>query len=130
MIPPLGVCSGLSARKSTITPGIGVNPQSVAQHRRTPLQPERSPPRRARRPRRGGRALESRATIDQKGPVRFNRLSSKEGGRMGRAATALVGFAGWFALLSILLGLYRIRYVLGGRKAANTFTTDGQDLDD
>ena len=49
---------------------------------------------------------------------------------MGRTATALVGFAGWFALLSVLLGIYRIRYVLGGRKAANTFATDGQDLDD
>jgi uncharacterized MAPEG superfamily protein len=48
---------------------------------------------------------------------------------MGRTATALVGFAGWFALLSILLGLYRIRFVLGGTKAANTFAPDGQDLD-
>jgi uncharacterized MAPEG superfamily protein len=48
---------------------------------------------------------------------------------MGRTATVLVGFAGWFALLSILLGLYRIRFVLGGTKAANTFAPDGQDLD-
>jgi uncharacterized MAPEG superfamily protein len=83
-----------------------------------------------RRGQRGGRALESRPLIDQKGPVRSNRLSSKGGGHMGRTATALVGFAGWFALLSVLLGLYRIRFVLGGTKAANTFATDGQDLDD
>ena len=48
---------------------------------------------------------------------------------MGRTATALVGFAGWFALLSIALGVYRVRLVLGGRKAANTFAPDGQDLD-
>ena len=48
---------------------------------------------------------------------------------MGRTATALVGFAGWFALLSIALGVYRVRLVLGGRKAANTFAPDGQDHD-
>ncbi len=48
---------------------------------------------------------------------------------MGRTATALVGFAGWFALLSIALGLYRVALVLGRSKAVNTFATDGQDLD-
>ena len=48
---------------------------------------------------------------------------------MGRTATALVGFAGWFALLSIALGFYRIWLVLSGTKAANTFATDGQDVD-
>jgi len=48
---------------------------------------------------------------------------------MGRTATALVGFAGWFALLSILLGLYRLRFVVGQQKAVNTFATDGRDLD-
>ncbi|HKA30549.1 MAG TPA: MAPEG family protein, partial [Candidatus Binatia bacterium] len=48
---------------------------------------------------------------------------------MGRTATALVGFAGWFALLSILLGLYRLRFVVGQQKAVNSFATDGQDLD-
>jgi uncharacterized MAPEG superfamily protein len=48
---------------------------------------------------------------------------------MGRTATALVGFGGWFALLSILLGLYRLRFVIGQQKAVNTFATDGQDLD-
>jgi uncharacterized MAPEG superfamily protein len=48
---------------------------------------------------------------------------------MGSTVTALIGFAGWFALLSIVLGLYRVRLVLGGSKAANTFATDGRDLD-
>ena len=47
---------------------------------------------------------------------------------MGATATALVGFAGWLALLSIVLGLYRVQLVLSGRKAANTFATDGRDL--
>ena len=47
---------------------------------------------------------------------------------MGGTATALVGFAGWFALLSIALGLYRLRFVIGG-KAVNAFASDGQDLD-
>ena len=48
---------------------------------------------------------------------------------MGRTATALVGFAGWFALLSIVLGLYRLAIALGRSKPVNTFATDGQDLD-
>lgn len=47
---------------------------------------------------------------------------------MGATATALICFAGWFALLSVGLGLYRGRYVLSG-KAPNTFATDGSDLD-
>jgi uncharacterized MAPEG superfamily protein len=48
---------------------------------------------------------------------------------MGRTATALVGFAGWFTLLSIVMGLYRMRYIFSGEKAANSFATDGRDLD-
>ena len=48
---------------------------------------------------------------------------------MGRTATALVGFGGWLALLSILLGLYRLRFVIGQQKGVNTFAADGQDLD-
>ena len=48
---------------------------------------------------------------------------------MGRTATALVGFAGWFALLSVALGVYRLTFVMGGRKAVNAFASDGQDLD-
>jgi uncharacterized MAPEG superfamily protein len=47
---------------------------------------------------------------------------------MGRTATALVGFAGWLALLTIALALYRMRFVLSG-KALNAFSNDGQDLD-
>lgn len=47
---------------------------------------------------------------------------------MGATATALICFAGWFALLSVLVGLYRGRYVLSG-KAPNTFANDGTDLD-
>ena len=47
---------------------------------------------------------------------------------MGATATALIGFAGWFALLSLVLGLYRVGLVLSGQKAANTFATDGSDL--
>src|SRR5262245_3436189 len=48
---------------------------------------------------------------------------------MGATATALIGFAGWFVLLSIALGLYRSALILGGSKAANSFATDGRDLD-
>jgi uncharacterized MAPEG superfamily protein len=48
---------------------------------------------------------------------------------MGATATALVGFAGWFVLLSIALAVYRVALVFSGRKAANTFATDGRDLD-
>jgi uncharacterized MAPEG superfamily protein len=47
---------------------------------------------------------------------------------MGATATALVGFAGWYALLSIALGVHRIGLVLRGQKVANTFATNGSDL--
>ena len=47
---------------------------------------------------------------------------------MGATARALVGFAGWFVQLSIALAVYRIGLVLSGGKAANTFATDGSDL--
>ncbi|MBI3786017.1 MAG: MAPEG family protein [Deltaproteobacteria bacterium] len=47
---------------------------------------------------------------------------------MGATATALIGFAGWFALLTIVLGLYRVGLVLSGQKQANTFATNGADL--
>ena len=47
---------------------------------------------------------------------------------MGSTATALVGFAAWFVLLSFALAVYRTALVLGGRKPANTFSTDGSDL--
>lgn len=47
---------------------------------------------------------------------------------MGRTATALVGFAAWFVLLTIVLIVYRTGLVFAGRKAANTFSVDGEDV--
>ena len=47
---------------------------------------------------------------------------------MTTTLTALLGFAAWFVLLSIVLGLYRVGLVFGGQKAANTFAVDGRDL--
>ena len=46
---------------------------------------------------------------------------------MGSTATGLIGFAAWLALLSIVLGVYRVGLVLRG-KAANSFTPSGSDL--
>ena len=37
---------------------------------------------------------------------------------MGSTATALVGFAGWFALLTLVLGVYRVALVQTGKKRA------------
>jgi uncharacterized MAPEG superfamily protein len=48
---------------------------------------------------------------------------------MGATATALIGFAGWFVLLSIAMGLYRVAFMRRHQKPANTFATDGRDLD-
>lgn len=47
---------------------------------------------------------------------------------MGTTVTALLGFAAWFVLLSIILGLYRVGLVVAGRKAANAFVPDGSDV--
>jgi len=47
---------------------------------------------------------------------------------MGSTATALIGFAAWFVLLSLGLGVYRVALVLRGAKAANSFATSGADL--
>ncbi len=47
---------------------------------------------------------------------------------MSVTTTALLGFAGWFVLLSIVLGLYRVGLVASRKKVANTFTTDGSDI--
>jgi uncharacterized MAPEG superfamily protein len=47
---------------------------------------------------------------------------------MGPTATALICYAGWFALLSIAIGVYRGRYVVAG-KPPNSFANDGTDLD-
>jgi hypothetical protein len=44
---------------------------------------------------------------------------------MGATATALICFAGWFALLSVMMGLYRGRFILSGQKASNSFANDG-----
>src|SRR5215813_3469551 len=48
---------------------------------------------------------------------------------MGRTAAALVGFAAWLALLTIVLGFYRCAVMLRTNKAINSFATDGQDID-
>lgn len=42
--------------------------------------------------------------------------------------TALLGFAAWFVLLSLLLGFYRVGLVFAGKKAANSFAVDGRDV--
>jgi len=47
---------------------------------------------------------------------------------MGPTATALLGFAAWYLLLTFALGLFRSGLVLSGKKAANTFATDGSDV--
>ena len=41
--------------------------------------------------------------------------------------TAVVGFAAWYVLLTLVLATYRSGLVLGGRRAANTFRVDGSD---
>jgi uncharacterized MAPEG superfamily protein len=46
---------------------------------------------------------------------------------MGATATALIGFAAWFVLLSIAMALYRLTAMQAG-KAVNSFATDGSDL--
>lgn len=47
---------------------------------------------------------------------------------MGPTGTALLGFAAWYLLLTFALGLFRSGLVLSGKKAANTFSTDGSDV--
>jgi uncharacterized MAPEG superfamily protein len=47
---------------------------------------------------------------------------------MGATATALIGFAGWYVLLSIALGLYRGRLMQAENKPANSFANSGADL--
>lgn len=47
---------------------------------------------------------------------------------MGPTAIALLGFAAWYLLLTFALGLFRSGLVLSGKKAANTFATDGSDV--
>ncbi|MCC6763623.1 MAG: MAPEG family protein [Deltaproteobacteria bacterium] len=47
---------------------------------------------------------------------------------MTPTATALLGFAGWYLLLTFALGIFRSGLVLSGKKAANTFASDGSDV--
>jgi hypothetical protein len=47
---------------------------------------------------------------------------------MGPTATALLGFAAWYLLLTFALGIFRSMLVISGKKAANTFATDGSDV--
>ncbi len=47
---------------------------------------------------------------------------------MGPTGTALLGFAAWYLLLTFALGFFRSGLVLTGKKAANTFATDGSDV--
>jgi uncharacterized MAPEG superfamily protein len=47
---------------------------------------------------------------------------------MAPTAVALLGFAGWYLLLTFALGFFRSGLVLSGKKVANTFATDGSDV--
>ena len=47
---------------------------------------------------------------------------------MGPTATALLGFAAWYLLLTFALGIFRSGLVLSGKKSANSFATDGTDV--
>lgn len=47
---------------------------------------------------------------------------------MSSTAFALAGYAGWMVVLTLALGAYRTSLVLGGKKAANAFRTDGSDV--
>ena len=47
---------------------------------------------------------------------------------MSTTATALIGFAAWQLVLTIVLAAYRTTLVQTGRKAANDFSPDGSDV--
>jgi uncharacterized MAPEG superfamily protein len=47
---------------------------------------------------------------------------------MTPTATALLGFAGWYLLLTFALGFFRTGLVLSGQKAANAFSPSGDDV--
>ena len=49
---------------------------------------------------------------------------------MGPTATALLGFAAWYLLLTFALGIFRSGLVLSGKKSANSFASDGSDVGD
>jgi len=46
---------------------------------------------------------------------------------MGETAFALIAYAAWFIVLTLVMGFYRISVVLTGEKAVNTFAVDGSD---
>jgi uncharacterized MAPEG superfamily protein len=45
------------------------------------------------------------------------------------ATTALIGFAGWYVLLTLVVASYRVYYAFGIGKELNSFSVDGRDLD-
>jgi uncharacterized MAPEG superfamily protein len=47
---------------------------------------------------------------------------------MTATTTAIVGFAAWQLLLTVLLAVYRTTLVQTGRKEANSFAPDGSDV--
>lgn len=47
---------------------------------------------------------------------------------MTPTATALLGFAAWYVLLTVALGLFRVGLVFSGKKSPETFATDGSDV--
>jgi uncharacterized MAPEG superfamily protein len=59
---------------------------------------------------------------------RNNVQAREEDFTMSPSATALAGFALWQLLLTVALAFYRTALVLGGKKAANAFATDGSDV--
>ena len=46
---------------------------------------------------------------------------------MGDTLTALAGFAAWYVVLTIVMGLFRMGRIVGG-KAVNSFAVNGSDL--
>jgi uncharacterized MAPEG superfamily protein len=46
---------------------------------------------------------------------------------MGDTLTALAGFAAWYVVLTIVMGLFRMGRIVGG-KAVNSFAVSGSDL--
>lgn len=47
---------------------------------------------------------------------------------MATTLTALVGFTAWYLLLNVAMAVFRVRLILSGAKAPNSFATDGSDL--
>lgn len=48
---------------------------------------------------------------------------------MGNTATALIGFAAWYILLSVAMAVYRVTLIVSGKKQPSGFAPDGSDLD-